>query len=447
MKRTITFNSYLIKILIIAVLFIALPMLFSFGGGLTTTGSYIRSCLCFFTLTFISVYLILGKKYLWYYSFAFIIQILIGLVHYLIFLDSNYFNTNGTPIDSFWHEFNSVFGSVDRLISYRKSSSFFGFDSDEWNVTHGEIWKIITIPYYFLGNKWLNYSPLNAFSSLLASINIMVIYNNQNPNINNVNDTTHKWIRGVTAYFPLFLLNDTLWRDAFGVALISIGLVLLTLSNSTYRKVISLVVLVYFSFLLRNVYVVIVGLVFAIKEINLKRSSSIILLPIVVLALYVIANFFQSNTSDEYVGSYVNQMSVLALPLKIIFGLIGPFPWTQFLMVFEGRVANAYQLGDYLLGLFQLGYLFAIVSRWKRFSFKNLDYLTLMGFGIALSGFISNAMHIGYIAEGIYFTIPWFFTQIGSDFKKYLRMSFVFLLSLNLVVIMLGGLNISSLWR
>ncbi len=448
MKQTTSFNSYLTQILVIAVLFVILPMLFGSFGELNTTASYLRSCGVFFILTLVSVKLILGKEYVIYFSIAFVIQLLIGLVHYLIFVDPNYFMSDGSPVELFWGEYHSVFNSVDQLIKNRSGQSFFYFDSDEWNVTHGEIWRIITVPFVFLGNKWLNYSPFNVFSSLLAAANLILAFNCLVPSDfgKNVN-STRKLFQFAIVYFPLFLLNDTLWRDAFGVALISIGLMLTLLSKSFDKKIISLIILVYLSYLLRNVYVVIAGLVFALQEIKMRKASTILYIPIVIVAFFLITIFYQTNTSDEYAGLYVNQMSFLALPLKMVIGVIGPFPWTQFLMTFAGKVQNAYQLSDYILGVFQFGFLIAMISEWKHISFRNLNSITIMGFGIAMSGFISNAMHIGYIAEGVFFTLPWFFLQIGTKYHKYFRISFLLLLLLNVIVVATGNLGVSGLWR
>ena len=140
-------------------------------------------------------------------------------------------------------------------------------------------------------------------------------------------------------------------------------------------------------------------------------------------------------------------MSILALPLKIVMGVIGPFPWTQFMLTFTGGIHYAYQLSDYILGVFQFGFLIAMISEWKHISFRNLNSITIMGFGIAMSGFISNAMHIGYIAEGVFFTLPWFFLQVGTKYKKYFCISFMVLLLLNIVVVAMGSVGISNLWR
>lgn len=448
MKQTITFNSYLTKILIIAGLYLILPMLFSFGSNLSTAGSYVATVLCFLILVTISVFLLLGKKYVRFYVIAFLVQVIIGLIHYLLLVNPNYFNTSGNPLESFWSEYHAVFSSIEKLIENRNNNSLFYFDEGDWSTTHYEIWQIITIPFTFLGHKWLNYSPFNVFSSLLTSINMVVVYNKHNPPIKSIKETPHRWVLMATAYFPLFLLNDTLWRDAFGIALISIGLVLLTLSDNSNKKYLSLIVLVYFSFLLRNVYVFVAGFVFLYMELkNSRRALSIIVIPIAIASLYVISVFFQSKTSDEYVGLYVSQMSFWALPIKIIFGLIGPFPWSQFMMTFSGRIENAYLLDAFIMGIFQVGYLLAIIGEWKRLSFNKLDYCALMGFGMMFSGFVSNALHISYIAVGVLLTLPWFYSQIRNGIKKYMRLSFIILLFLNILVLVFGNLGIANLWR
>lgn len=447
MKQTITFNSYLSKIVLIAVLFTTLPMLFSIGGEPSTTWSYIRSCLCFFALTLISVWLLLGKKYVRFYAIAFIVQIMIGLLHYLIFLDPDYFSTTGAPFSGLWREYQSVFGSVEGLIEGRKMNGAFYFDSEAWYVTHPEIWRILTWPITFLGLKWLTFAPLNVFSSLLASTNLMVWYNCKYANQVN-NNESGKYLLFFSAFFPQFLLNDTVWRDPFGIALISVGLVLLSLSDSTVSKICSFIVLAIFSFFQRTVYLVVSGATLALRELNSKSAAiKVILAPLFVILIFVLFQIFGNLESEGYSSGYVNEMSFLALPIKIIFGLIGPFPWTQFPRIILIDPAFNYQIQDYFTGTFQVGYLFAIVSNWKNISFKKLDYMTIMGFGIALSGFVSKMMHIGYISEGLFFTLPWFFSQIGPKYRKYLVGAFIALCGLNLITIVLGTSGITNFYR
>lgn len=440
MKPTITFSSYFSKISIIAVLFLTLPMLFSLGGDLSTAGSYICSCLCFFTLTLISVKLLLGNKYMRYYAITFIVQILIGLAHYLIFLDPDYFSSSGDPVSSFWREYLEVFNNIKTLIDNRHEHGLFYFSRGSWEVTHPEIWWLISWPATFLGHRWLNYAPLNVFASLLASINIMVWYN-QYYLVKHYNHNAYsRYLLFFTAFFPQFLLNDTVWRDPFGVALISVGLVMLSISESPMNKGFSFILLAVFSFFQRTVYMLVAGATFAIREVYSKKRSygAVLLLPFFAILMIVLFQFFSSQVDEGYASGYVGQISYMSLPIKFLFGLIGPFPWIQFFVITKYNAAFYYQLQDYVTGVFQIGYLYAIIANWKSISFHKLDYMTIMGFLIALSGFMTTMMHIGYISEGLFFTLPWFFNQIGSKFKKYFFLAFISLFILNILTVTLG---------
>lgn len=446
--KKITFNSYLSNIAFIAVLFFGLPMLLASLGELSTAGSYIRALFCFFILTIVSALLLLGRRYVKFYSFTFVVIALLGLIHYILLVNPLYFSSNGSPVDGFWGEFQSVFNSMERIIDDKRTNGLFYFDYQSFEVTHPEIWNIISFPMFFLQHKWLNYSPLNVFSMQLASMNIMLIYNKFNPGVEGNKKNARKILLYTTAFFPMGLLNGIMWRDPFGMLLISTGLALITLSNTFVRRGLSFIILVVFSYVQRTVYSIIGAVTVLFKEfIDKKNVASIIYIPLTLVALFIVTQYFQETTNEDYITGYLNEQSFLFFPIKIFAGLIGPFPWIQFSQYYMGNLSMAYQPADYLIGTFQLGYLFALITNWKYFSFKNLDYMTIMGFGIMLSGFMTRHLHIGYIYEGVYFTLPWFFKQIGSRYWKYFGYAFAALVLLNVVAIGLGGFGISSSWK
>lgn len=447
--KKITFNSYFFSILIVSVLYFILPIVFSISGDLSTLGSYIRSWLCFFILTIISSRLILGKKYTTFYATAFVLLTLLGLGHYLWLVDPNYFQGDGRPADYLNNELQAVFNCVDNVIIDRRIHGLFFFDKNSWYVTHPEIWQIILWPFIFLQNKWLNYSPLNVFASLLASSNIVLLFNKKNTREESGNKAVHKLVLYSTVFFPLWLLNGRYWRDPMGVGLISVGLSLVTLSDNVVKKAISSVLFAFFSYIQRTIYIIIAGLALVGGEMQSKSSKliKIIIIPLSLIFLYLCTQFYDANVEDSYTSNSISYVSTLVLPIKIVLGIIGPFPWTQFLLAFEGVANVAYQPADYLLGVFQFAYLCCIISNYKSVSFKNLDYSTMMGLAMMISGLMTSVMHIGYIAEGLLFTLPWFFKQFGLEFKKYFFRSFVFLLFLNLIVLAIGNMGISSIWK
>lgn len=441
-----SFTIYLSKIAIIIVLFALLPVVLGSIYSNDTLGSYLISVLCFFCLTIVSAKLILGKgKYIRFYSIVFIVEIILGLIHYFYFVDCHYFATIGDPNENFWHEYLSVFNSVDRLNDLRNSVGvFYWMSQSEFQVTHAEIWHLISWPFFFLGNKWLNYSALNVFSCLLASMNILFIYNNSYFYRSSVEKQVRYW----TAFFPIFLLNDTVWRDPFGIALISIAIVLTSLSRNMVEWIVSFLVFGIFSFLQRTVYLLLAGMSSIWNYVRQVKSVSakVLLFAVGFVTLYMLMITNDLN-NEEYNSGYVNSMSFLALPIKIIFGMIGPFPWTLFPTLVERNPVFAWQLQDYLMGTFQFGYLLCIIFNWKKVSFKNLDVMTIMGLGIMLSGFLTKQLHIGYIAEGIIFTLPWFFSQFGTIYGRYFYYSLIILLALNVLLFITGNVGIASVWR
>ena len=446
MKQTVTFRSYLAKISFIASLYLTFPMLFAFGGGMSTAGSFGCSVICFFLLLWISVHLLLGSKYVKFYLIAFAFLIVLSVIHYLGLVDPSYFSSNGGPSSNFWREYLYVYDNLENLIDDRHNHGLLFFDGTSWEVSHPEIWRLISLPTTFLGHKWLNYAPINAFSSLLASANLMVCYHHSYYKETNNDEVKRKFVLFFTAFFPQFILCDTVWRDPFGIALMSIGLVMLTLSESMPNKMLSFAILVVFSFLQRSVYIVIAGAAFAIREMTYKkRAGNMFFLPLFVILFLFLVNYFNSNVEEGYTSAYLGDVSVLTLPLKIVFGLIGPFPWTQFVIVREFNASFNFQLRDYLTGVFQIGYLYSIIANWKYLSFKKPDFLTIMGFGIAFSGVMTTMMHIGYISEGLFFTLPWFFSQIGAKYKNYFLWSFISLVLLNIVTIILGTSGIRGI--
>lgn len=446
MNQSITLQTYIRNLLFLGILFILLPIFFG-NFAQSTLSSYISSVICFFILTVTGVKLVLKEfRYVKFYALAYVIQVCLGLVHYLYFVDSRYFLSVGDASGSFWHEYLSVFDAVGRLQDDRNSNGvFYWMSADEFQVTHSEIWHFISYPFYYLQHKWLNYAPLNIFSTLLVSANIMLLYKCSYAQHNE----THKPLLFWTAFFPSFLLNDTVWRDPFGILLMSIGVVSVTLSKSSLSRALAFVLFGIFSFIQRTMYIVIAGVsTFWGSIVNTKSSIGKVLYFIIgFVLLFVLKDVAEDANGSEYAAGYVNIMSYLALPIKIIFGMIGPFPWTQFSTLVGRNPAFAWQLQDYIMGTFQFGFLLSIIFQWKNLSFKNLDTITVLGFGIMLSGFLSKQMHIGYISEGVLFTLPWYFSQLGTKYRKYIRLSFFILVGLNILLMTMGNLSIGSLWK
>lgn len=436
-----SFSGYFSRLLIIAILYIGLPIIFSVFFDDSTRSSYIGSSLCFLFLTIVASKLLFeDSSYTRFFLVAYIIQIVLGLVHYLTFIDPNYFYGNGNVKMDFHDEMEQTFMCVQNLVEFKKSNGLFNSDDPSWWVAHKYIWNIISIPLYFTSVKWMNLGPISTFFLLFGSMNLIVISKYQNYN----NDIIKK-IKYITAYFPAFILNDSFTRDPSGIGLISIGLVLYVLSKNNLQRIIAVTLAVYFCFVQRTMYPVAFVAAFGFAYIfNIKNSYGkffclAIVLPI---TLFLYGNL-ESLEGDSYSSGYLNQASFLFLPIKIVFGFIGPFPWTGFL----NHPIFSYQLADHFQGVLQLGMLLCIISNFRVNAFKNNDIVLWFGILLLFSGILTTYMHISYIAFGVFFILPWFINNYSKVFDNYIKRSFWILIGLNIIIIMFGNFGLSSLWR
>lgn len=102
MRKILNFREYAIKILVVVLSFICLPILFGSISGDSTLMSYFIAALCFFLLLILAVGLVLRDgKYVRFYAISYIIQLVLGVVHYLYFVDAGYFDGNGGATSSF----------------------------------------------------------------------------------------------------------------------------------------------------------------------------------------------------------------------------------------------------------------------------------------------------------------------------------------------------------
>lgn len=423
-----------------------LVMIFSISESLMS--SLVSGAIIFFLLTILSTKLILSSiKWVGFFSAIFLLKLVLGVSHYLIFVDPKYFFGNGAFPYSFWHEYHSVFNQVNDVVNSKIAhDNIFYFDKESFEVTHPEIWNLISIPLTHLGCYVLTITPINIFFTTLFSINFVFIAKF----ILLLDKAKVTIVAWTSALFPMFLLADNFYRDQIGMGLLSVGLTLYLASNSRLiQKIVSIGLLMYFSYILRTVYpaILLLSLVvyYVFKE-RRNRKYLILILPFILVLLYYSAN--EIIQEKEYLDRYITPSGWFFLPLKIILGVVGPFPWTQF-MLYKVDPSFSYQLADYLLGIFQLSYLTLLIQKAKYlFKISNINVLTLFGLGIALSGIVTKQMHIGYIANGTVLTLPWFFSKISlSEFKKRLVLVTILLILLNLIISILGNISISFLWR
>lgn len=442
----LTYKQYLTKLAVIVICYLTFPLGFAWCANASTLMSYLGSVVCFLLLTIVSASLFFNDRQIKrFYIISFIFLQCIGLFHFLFFIDPNYFSGKGQPNSLFWHEYLTTFDAIEKMVYGKINNGFFYLISEqEFATTHIEIYNYISMPFISLGVKWLNFAPLNTFSSLVASMNLLLFAQRRN-----LDKDIQKLVMLCGAFFPLFLLSDTIWRDPFGLALISCALVLCELSE--YRGIkfaFSFILLLYCGYILRIMYPVVILLGYGLYVLKKKDvgGSKYILFLLFSIACFVLFNNI-STENDGYAEGYTRGVTIMSLPVHLLFCIVGAFPWTTFL-AYNVTPTAAYYLSDYVQGIFVVACFWAFFSNAKTFKITSEDFATIVGFGIMLTGIVSRSSHAGYLTEGVFFALPWLFNYVGPKFPRYLKYSFLFLLIANIVAISVGGhLGIASFLR
>lgn len=448
--KSYSVRNYIFRLIIIALF--ALTLFTILGNKTTPYSSFIWSAVAFYFVTLVTVYTLLrSKKWLLFFTIVYLVKLSIGLFHYLYFIDPYYFGGSGIDVD-LHYEFQAVFSQIITFANDKIENGLLYYNYYEGSVTHQEILSLISIPFMYFGDYIMTFAPLNSFFSILTAINIILI----SKYIFKINTKSLKYIAIVSAYFPMTLISSLISRDTVGIALMSIGLVLMLFSRKFIMQLLMLVIACYLFYLQRTIYPLILISAFIIDKMINQHSNSpkrdlrikIFTLFIAIIIIPIILNVSSTDANEDILATALD-FNLLILPLKLILGVIGPFPWIQFLL-YEQIPAFAYQLQDYLQGTLNIAVFVAIIFKNKRFFEKGkLNLLSILGLLLLFAGLMTPVMHITYTAVGIFFMIPWIFTTLNIEqFTVFFRYSFFSLILLNIIVIyILKTAGISALWR
>ena len=441
--RYLSLEGYVVR-----TIFLTLTMLGLFnvmGTEDNTTASFISESVVFLILTFIAAKLYLGNNSIVYiFLLAYVIKLLIGVFHYLYFIDPNYFHSTGNN-QMLHQEFQAVTQFLESAVAEKKELGLFHMKLDGY-VTHQEILSIIAIPFRYFGVKILNIAPINSFFSILTAINIFMVCKKEE-----WTSDVCKCILLILAFFPATLLTSYFFRDIVGWAFISVGLVLICKANSITTKTIAIVISMGLFYLQRNGYIVIpIALVMAQYSLLAKTRKVGMFLFVCIVALLIVplaVGFASTESTDSYVDG-VSNLTVIALPIKIILGLIGPFPWTN-VMMYETFPAVSYYIGDYVMGCLNIGLLICLFTNWRQY--KRIGSLTesmILGLLLISTGLLTRVMHMTYISIGVIFMIPWFVENVGYvAINQNIRKAVIVLVLLNILVVSLGLGGLGTIFR
>lgn len=407
-------------------------------GNKTVVGGFITMSFTALIVSALASILMLNEaKLRWIVIGAFLIKIVIGIAHYLFFFNADYFSGNGEILRVFQSDFTSYFDYVNGLSEAKESYGLFYFDDSVQKVTHVELLNVLAMFMYKFGIHAMNILPLNCMFSSLAALNIYVC-------LQKIVTFEEKRVGllCLLTLFPLFLDNAIFVRDITGQFLMSIGLVCFVLSSN--RRLLWITPASYLFYMQRVGYVFVLFIVYILDSVlNKKTSKNMLFLPIVlIIASYFISGVggVEEDLALRTSGGMAGGTSLLLLPIRAIFGIIGPFPWTQFIV--KGLVEPAYasQLYNYIAGVIHVGCLIMLFSSAEIFKRLLRNPVFMIGLILVGMGILDGAMHITYIMAGTCFMVPAIYLAYNKQlYSKSMRISFFILLGLNIFVIATGG--------
>ena len=251
--------------------------------------------------------------------------------------------------------------------------------------------------------------------------------------------------------FPLFLDNVIFVRDITGQFLMSIGLTCFILSPNRY-KLLWIIPTSYLFYMQRVGYIFVPFMAYVMDAVlNKKSSKNMLFIPLLLMVAFYFISGVGGVEEDLALriggGGVANGTLLLLLPIRVVFGIIGPFPWTQFIV--KGLVEPAYasQLYNYIAGVIHVGCLIMLFSSAETFKRLLRNQVFMIGLILVGMGILDGAMHITYIMAGTCFMVPTIYLAYNRQlYSKSMRISFFILLGLNIFVIATGG-GIMSFFR
>lgn len=411
---------------------------FSFSSNEVIGGFVTLSITCLIVTLLASLLMLKSTRLRNVVIITFFLKLLIGVSHFLFFYDANYFGGDGGIRDVFQADFTSYFDYVQALSFDKESFGIFYYDSSRHVVSHQELLNFIAIFMYKFGVHAMNIVPLNCMFSSLFAINIyLCIEKVEIPN------AQRKGLLLLLALFPLFLDDAIFVRDIVGQFVMSVGMALCLLSSNKNRLIWIIPASLLF-YLQRTAYIVVPFVTyFTLSLINKKQSKYLIFAPILLLAaIYLMPDMgqdFGEEVTERASRGGMMSTSIAMLPLRVVFGLIGPFPWTQFITLGLIEPAYASQLYNYAAGVIHVGCLILLFTEKGLFTRLIKNTLFMTGLIIVAMGVVDSHMHITYIMAGTCFMVP--IIYLLADKKKYNRAmltSFLVMLALNILWIGLG---------
>jgi hypothetical protein len=307
----------------------------------------------------------------------YLIRLLIGTVHYLYFFDGNYLLNSTSSLD-YLFEYMWLFDTMDNISGGLSGA----LDADQvFDPAENKNYEMIYfMSFLFLlgGTKILSIATFNSLAGILSALLVFIIARE----IGRTNkEATFAFV--ITALQPFEMFTSIFARDTFGqlIVFLSIYLVLVEPSRR-YLKYILIALSAYISGFVREVYLIIPIFIAVFNKSSYALVHSFHAFPkknLIYLFIVIFAGALLSPIIGEQVFSRFLEkdflLLIFQLPISLIYSLVGPFPWTQFLLEVPGW---EFQFSGYLTSVFNVTLIYGAGLFFLNNRLKENEWLILL---------------------------------------------------------------------
>lgn len=440
-KLNLKFISHIV-ISIITFFILLFPLGYRLPVGLSFINAVIAALITIFFLTRYNFKEWFGKKVLFILVFSFSLRLIIGLIHFLVFIQPDYFS-NPENFHYLWdYDYN-----YSQMLIVSNTWHLHGIFSPlpEIFYSHNKnvfIQQFMGLIFYFSGDYVLNIAVWNSLMNIYTSaiIGFITYLNTKSQKMSLISLT-------VIAFQPWGIISSIVWRDTTGMFLVAVAVFLIIgFKDNLIFAILFLPIAAFLASWQRSPYLFVIIFLFFYIFWNEKRLTNILLILFLLTFVFVIYNnknnlLLQILDIGTFRGTYqgdgyldlLSTPILYQIPIRILKAITGPFPWLQF---FQKPLGYEYQPMEYLTSVFNLSiYIMVIpyVIRKLKKS-KKLDYCFFMGIMLIFLGLLAWDVHSAYISIGIPFLIPEF-SRIykRNKFIKSIFISFTLFILLHLV--------------
>ena len=341
---------------------------------------------------------------------AFVTKVLIGVIHFLTIMDPNYFSHPqyfGYLHDYAWmHEIMTLVSRVWQQHGFLSElpPKFWLENKNTWMLGYNGVL------YFFTGPKVLDIAPWNTLHSMYVAIIVAAL-------ALRAGATRNQALLALTiaAFQPFGGISSIVWRDSVGQCWIAIAMYLLVITED--KHLLSLVALpaaAFLAFAQREAYFMPIVVVWALMHLvsaGGDRTVRTLLVSGVMVLAAILAVYFNVW---ELIGSLApriqqtaeisSSVSMTMIPLRMLRGIIGPFPWYQIFMVKYWEFLPA----DFLQHVLNLTiYIIVAPGIWREYKeTKRIDPNCVLAGLLLLMAIVNLATHSSYVSIGSVFFLP-----------------------------------------